>query len=90
MALSWLAGSSMMSVPLKTMLPEVGRTSLRVALPTVVLPQPLSPTSPRVSPLMTEKLTPSTACTWPTTLPNTPFFTGKSFWRSVTLMSGPA
>ncbi len=43
--------------------PAVGVRSLTTHLPTVVLPQPDSPTSPRVSPFPTEKLTPSTAFT---------------------------
>ena len=45
----------------------------------VVLPQPLSPTRPSVSPSAIEKLTSSTARTWPTTLRSMPFLIGKYF-----------
>jgi hypothetical protein len=41
--------------------PEVGSINLRIAFPAVVLPQPLSPTNPSVSPLRMEKVMPSTA-----------------------------
>ncbi len=89
MALSSGGCSFVTSFPANTTLPPVGSTSLSMARPTVVLPQPLSPTSPRVSPLLTDRLTPSTAWTCPTTFPNTPFFTGKSLWRSSTTIRGP-
>ena len=46
--------------------PAVGRTSCRMARPSVDLPQPLSPTSPSVSPRRMSRSTPSTACTVPT------------------------
>ncbi len=39
-----------MSVPLKTILPSVGSVSLMIVRPSVVLPQPDSPTTPSVSP----------------------------------------
>ena len=42
----------------------------------VDLPQPLSPTRPRVSPSAIQKLTSSTACTCPLTCENTPLRTG--------------
>ena len=47
----------------------------------VVLPQPLSPTRPSVSPSASEKLTSSTARTWPTTRRSTPFLIEKYFFR---------
>src|SRR3990170_258941 len=43
--------------------PEVGLYSMSMTRPRVVLPQPLSPTSPSVSPRLISKLTPSTALT---------------------------
>ena len=52
--------------------------------PVVVLPHPLSPTRPSVSPLRTAKLTPSTARTWPTVLRNSPFSIGKCFFNPST------
>src|SRR3972149_463996 len=51
------------SCPSKTTSPEVGLYSMRMTRPMVVLPQPLSPTSPSVSPRLISKLTPSTALT---------------------------
>ena len=55
----------------RTDLPDVGRWSCRMQRPVVVLPQPLSPTSPSVSPRRTAKLTSSTALTCPTVRWNT-------------------
>src|SRR5881296_2426141 len=49
--------------PTKTS-PPVGGTSLRIPLPVVVLPQPLSPTRQKISPLPTSRSTPSTARTY--------------------------
>ena len=46
--------------------PVVGRMSCRMARPVVLLPQPLSPTRPSVSPRLTSKVRPSTAYTAPT------------------------
>src|SRR5690242_20738278 len=46
--------------------PAVGFSSRRMQRPDVVLPQPLSPTSPKVSPRRTVKSIPSTAFTSPT------------------------
>src|SRR5688572_24623106 len=51
--------------------------SCRMVLPSVVLPQPLSPTSPSTSPRYTSISTPSTAFTKPTVRRKTPAFTGK-------------
>src|SRR2546428_4183210 len=44
--------------------PPVGGTSLRIPLPVVVFPQPLSPTRQKISPLPTSRSTPSTARTY--------------------------
>ena len=54
------------------MLPPVGSTSCRMARPTVVLPQPDSPTRASVSPGKIVRSTPSTARTWPVTRCRTP------------------
>ncbi len=62
--------------PRQSIEPLVGSISFNTALPVVDLPQPLSPTSPSVSPAAIEKLTSSTACTCPVTRPNTPLRTG--------------
>src|SRR5262245_28959338 len=53
-----------------------------IARPTVLLPQPDSPTSPSVSPLLRSKLTPSTALTSAILRANTPPVTGKRTNRS--------
>ena len=52
--------------------PEVGSIRRSTQRPVVDLPQPDSPTRPRVSPAATSKLTPSTACTWSTTRDSSP------------------
>src|ERR671914_335591 len=52
--------------------------------PRVVLPQPLSPTSPRVSPRRISKSTSSTALTCPTVRPKKPCFMGKCILRCLT------
>src|SRR6266496_990726 len=59
------------------MLPEVGSVSRTIARPRVVLPQPLSPTSPSVSRASIENVTSSTALTYDLTRLKTPCFTGK-------------
>ena len=51
------------SRPSKFISPLVGSYSRVISRPVVDLPQPDSPTSPSASPALTEKLTPSTACT---------------------------
>src|SRR5262245_23101186 len=66
------------------MLPAVGSISRRAVRPTVDLPQPDSPTRPRVSPRLIVKLTPSTAKTVPTRRCKSPFRIGKYFLRSRT------
>ena len=69
--------------------PAVGSINLRIVLPAVDLPQPLSPTSPKVSPSAMSKEMPSTACTCPTARCNSPFLTGKCLTRPLTDSSGP-
>ena len=56
---SWL--SAEMSCPPNMILPAVGSVSRRSDRPSVVLPQPDSPTRANVSPRWTSKSTPSTA-----------------------------
>ena len=53
--------SRVMSWPSSWIAPPVGSIRRSTVRATVDLPQPLSPTSPRVSPSPIEKLTPSTA-----------------------------
>jgi hypothetical protein len=60
---SSLPDSSVRSVPPKRTRPEVGGGSWTMALPVVDLPQPDSPTRPRVSPRRMSSETPDTACT---------------------------
>src|SRR5437899_11450583 len=52
------------SAPPTNTSPPVGGTSLRIPLPVVVLPQPLSPPRQKISPLPTSRSTPSTARTY--------------------------
>ena len=52
--------------PSKQISPAVGFSNCRMQRPVVVLPQPDSPTTPKVSPAENLKLTPSTAFTWAT------------------------
>ena len=59
--------------------PAVGSMARRMQRAVVVLPQPLSPTRPSVSPSSMWKSTPSTARTWPTVRFRKPFRIGKSF-----------
>ena len=58
--------SVVMSLPSKTMRRPSARCSLMIVRPSVVLPQPDSPTTPSVSPGRTVRSTPSTARTCPT------------------------
>ncbi len=58
---------------------EISRSS---ASPSVVLPEPDSPTTPSVSPLRTETLTPSTALICPTVLRSNPRLTGNQTFKS--------
>ena len=55
--------SRVMSVPSNTMVPDVGSISRSSRRPTVVLPDPDSPTRPSVSPRRTSNDTPDTAWT---------------------------
>ena len=59
------------------MRPAVGSRARSIRRPVVVLPQPLSPTSPRVWPASRRKLTPSTPRTVPATRRSSPRRTGK-------------
>src|SRR3954447_18797971 len=80
-----------MSWPLNRTVPAVGRSSAMSNRPSVDLPQPDSPTTPRVSPLRRSKLTPSTARTAPTCFLNRmPRVRGKCLTRSRTSSTGSA
>ncbi len=70
-----------MFLPRKTIGPseEINRSS---ASPSVVLPEPDSPTTPSVSPLRTARLTPSTALMCPTVLRSSPRLIGNQTLRS--------
>ena len=57
--------------------------SRRIARPSVVLPDPDSPTTPSVSPLRTSIETPSTALMCPTILRSTPRLIGNQTFRSL-------
>ena len=57
-----------MSSPSKMICPLVTSVNLMMVLPRVLLPQPDSPTRPRVSLLLTVMVTPSTAWSWATAL----------------------
>jgi hypothetical protein len=57
------------STPLKTMDPEVGLMRRRISRPSVLLPEPDSPTKPSVSPSRTSSDTSSTARTAPERAP---------------------
>src|SRR3989442_432361 len=65
---------------LKRISPDVGGIKRRSKRPSVVLPQPLSPTRASVSPRRMYKSTPSTARTRAIVRRRTPPFTGKYFW----------
>src|SRR5688572_871162 len=78
-------------------LPEVGVMRRSKVRPRVVLPQPDSPTSPRVSPLKTVELTLSTALTTGLDLEKSEreeenqterLWTAMSCWGSGTILSG--
>src|SRR4051794_18949941 len=68
--------------------PSVGSIRRSTVRATVDLPQPLSPTRPRVSASPRVKLTSSTAYTWPTVRRRMPFLTGKCFFRLTTSSTG--
>src|SRR5690606_22566647 len=71
----------------KSAWPLVGSISLRIVRPTVVLPQPLSPTKPSVSPSRTKKETSSTALTSAILRRKMPPWTGKYLQRFFTSKS---
>ena len=66
-----------MSTPSTVIEPPHGLFRRRIARAVVDLPQPDSPTMPSVSPRFSSNETSSTALTWPTVKPNTPFLIGK-------------
>ena len=65
----------------KRMRPSVGSSTRTSAWPSVVLPQPDSPTTLRVSPARMSSEMPSTARTWPTVCRKTPPVIGKCTLR---------
>ena len=69
------------SSPSKEKTPSVGGISRMSVRPTVVLPQPLSPTSPSVLPASIVNVTPSTAFTCPMVRLNRPALMGKCVFR---------
>src|SRR4030042_125214 len=73
-----------MSFPLKIISPDVGLYTRRIQRPVVVLPHPLSPTSPRVSCFFISKLMSSTALTSPTFFRKSPQVIGKYILRFLT------
>src|SRR5579875_1460079 len=87
---SWRRDRWSIRSPQRRISPAVGSINLRIALPAVDLPQPDSPTSPRVSPAAMSKEMPSTARTWPTTCRKIPPRTGKCLTRPLTDNKGAA
>src|SRR2546428_8711652 len=78
-----------MSFPSNCTLPESGRSSKVIRRAVVVFPDPLSPTSPSISPLRTQNETLSTACTdpasfLPRSLSKNDLSRGKCFFKPVT------
>src|SRR3982751_3424135 len=69
-----------MLLPRKTIGP-FDEISLSKASPSVVLPEPDSPTTPSVSPLRTARLTPSTALMCPTVERSSPRLIGNQTFR---------
>src|SRR5262249_15589103 len=70
------------------MVPAVGCSAARMSFEVVVLPQPDSPTRPKVWPRLMVKLTPSTALTQPRLLPSREPPTAKYFLRPRTSSNG--
>ena len=69
-------------------MPALGSgTSRSSASPSVVLPEPLSPTTPTVWPSRTVTLTPSTAFTWSTVRRSTPALIGNQTFTSSAAMT---
>ena len=88
-ATSSLRSMRLTSWPSNRISPAVGRSSRRMQRPVVVLPQPLSPTRPSVSPRLMSKSTPSTAFTSPILRVSTmPSEIGKCMARPRTSSSG--
>jgi hypothetical protein len=85
--LSWGGLRLKMFFPSKRTSPPVAGISRRRVRPTVVLPQPDSPTRPNVSPRLMKKLTSSTAFTWATVRCKSPPRTGKYLRRRSTSRS---
>ncbi len=71
------------------MLPAVGFSSATIIRPIVVLPQPDSPTRPKVSPARISMLTSVTALTEPVRRCSTPAVTGNSLNTPASWSSGP-
>src|SRR6266566_1024862 len=80
--------SAVTFVPLNHTSPEVGSMRRRMQRPVVDLPQPDSPTSPKVSPASSSKLTSLTAYTCSTPREKTPPPMTKFFTRFFTRSSG--
>src|SRR5712692_7845407 len=78
------------SWPLNLTEPADGSRRRTIVRPSVDLPQPDSPTRPRVSPCLISRSTPSTARTQATVRWRTPAVTGKYFLRPRTSTSGSA
>ena len=76
-----------MSRPSKRILPAVGSKSLMIVRPSVVFPEPDSPTTPSVSRSRTARSMPSTALTCATVCLKTPALTGKCLTRPSTRRS---
>src|SRR6266852_3386667 len=74
--------------PSNPMVPLVTSSAARTSFAVVVLPQPDSPTRPRVSPRLTVKLMPSTALTQPRPPPSSDLPAAKCFVRSRTSSNG--
>src|SRR5581483_2374754 len=80
-----------MSFPLNVIVPAAMGTRRRMARPVVVLPEPVSPTRPRVSPRKISNETSSTACTNSRRLPQKPARpTGKRTVSPRTIRRGSA
>src|SRR5215470_8989658 len=82
--------SAWRSWPSKRMTPPVGRSSSSTILAVVVLPQPDSPTTPRVRPGSIENEMSSTARTTATSREIRPRLTGKCLTRFLASRTGPA
>src|SRR5438270_840453 len=77
-----------LSSPLNVTVPAVGSMGLTTVRPSVVLPDPDSPTSPSVSPALVSMSTPSTAWTCPVVRCINPDATGNQTLRSLTVTNG--